>query len=783
MIRLMSAWSVLSAVVLLVTGGTAGGAVLTLAEDGRSDYVIVIARDAPEGIRYAARELAFFVREMTGAELSTVDDSSPAGDFEFVIGETNRKRLGDVPENLQPHRLEGLVILPEGKKLFIMGNSSRGTLYGVYDLLEQELGVRFLTVGPVAIDHGQVTLGAVNHVPSRPTLRVDITARRYDPPLEYRNICWPPDDSTWSVRARLNATWGHVPMRKMLGGVKWVGPSFVHTFDSLVPTAKYFDEHPEYFSLIDGKRRREYDGLVTQLCMTNPAVLRIATLEVRDWIKAGRVHADDKLIASVTVNDSGNHCKCVPCKTVNAEEGVDEGGTLIRFVNAIAREVRDENPNVLIETLGYAGTRPTRTPPEDNVMIRWVGGGWQGRTIEDSPSQLSQLLQWEKLIGAGGLYSWFNLPNTQEMLYPVPNLLNIDHNIRFLVDHKVTGIFALASWGPGTDVFALRSYLLGRCMWRPSTDGTAAIQEFCELYYGKEAAPLIMEYLDEFHAGQTRLLRTEGYLKKRRATFSGEVPYNANALLARAEEAATTPVRKLRVAELRMQPWYFMVNEAYGTTGTLVRFPDRDWHFRYDGRQDESIRGDREGWAKLSAFDDGWRRIDINRHWTFQGEERRGTAWYAIDFEMPAVDAAAKPALSFGAVDGDFEAYIDGEKVGERYGVPLYHVWQHHFYLELPKPIDPGRHVLTLRVKKDFSASGVWKPVAIVDLAAPIAPDLHEAAARLREVSEDVGAYRISEAYGGDRMTAMEKVLWPNLETFLKHRPEPGSGNAGSDGP
>ena len=107
-------------------------------------------------------------------------------------------------------------------------------------------------------------------------------------------------------------------MRKMLGGVKWVGPSFVHTFDSLVPTAKYFDEHPEYFSLIDGKRRREYDGLVTQLCMTNPAVLRIATLKVRDWIKAGRVHADDKLIASVTVNDSGNHCKCVPCKTVNA---------------------------------------------------------------------------------------------------------------------------------------------------------------------------------------------------------------------------------------------------------------------------------------------------------------------------------------------------------------------------------------------------------------------------------------------------------------------------------
>ena len=70
-----------------------------------------------------------------------------------------------------------------------------------------------------------------------------------------------------------------------------------------------------------------------------------------------------------------------------------------------------------------------------------------------------------------------------------------------------------------------------------------------------------------------------------------------------------------------------------------------------------------------------------------------------------------------------------------------------------------------------------------LDPTGRLAGERVEAAARLREVSEDVGAYRISEAYGGDRMTAMEKVLWPNLETFLKHRPEPGSGNAGSDGP
>ena len=40
-----------------------------------------------------------------------------------------------------------------------MGNIPRGTLYGVYDFLHEELGCRFLAP-------------EVNHVPSKPTLKV-----------------------------------------------------------------------------------------------------------------------------------------------------------------------------------------------------------------------------------------------------------------------------------------------------------------------------------------------------------------------------------------------------------------------------------------------------------------------------------------------------------------------------------------------------------------------------------------------------------------------------------
>ena len=37
--------------------------------------------------------------------------------------------------------------------------------------------------------------------------------------------------------------------------------SYVHTFNSLVSPDKYFDSHPEYFSMIDGRRVKDHGQL------------------------------------------------------------------------------------------------------------------------------------------------------------------------------------------------------------------------------------------------------------------------------------------------------------------------------------------------------------------------------------------------------------------------------------------------------------------------------------------------------------------------------------------
>ena len=95
----------------------------------------------------------------------------------------------------------------------------------------------------------------------------------------------------WALMMKLNVHEGRDPR----WGVNGKLHSFSHSFKRLVPAEHYFDEHPEYFSLVDGCRRRDE----SQLCCTNPAVVDVvcATLKQR------MVDHPDKTIFSLGQND------------------------------------------------------------------------------------------------------------------------------------------------------------------------------------------------------------------------------------------------------------------------------------------------------------------------------------------------------------------------------------------------------------------------------------------------------------------------------------------------
>ena len=126
------------------------------------------------------------------------------------------------------------------------------------------------------------------------------------------------------MRNRLNGKYS-LATEEWGGKIDYQG--FVHTFNGLVPPEEHFATHPEYFSEIDGQRVGER----SQLCLTNPDVLRVATETVYRWIAENPAAS----IISVSQNDWHNYCQCANCSALAEKEG-SQSGPLLHFVNGIA---------------------------------------------------------------------------------------------------------------------------------------------------------------------------------------------------------------------------------------------------------------------------------------------------------------------------------------------------------------------------------------------------------------------------------------------------------------
>jgi len=745
---------------LSIGSGAQAAQPLHLASNGNTPYAIVIGGEACEAEQFAAKELAYFLGEMAGARFPIRRDGEPASSAEIVLGRTNRRRLEEVPAALRPGASEGFVVLREGQELLILGKIPRATLYGVYDFLEVELGVRFLAA-------------EVNHTPRRTTLTCDVASRKYDPPLEYRNLY---SDAQWAVRSRINATWGWVPMRTMLGGCEYVGRS-CHSLPALLPHDEHFDSHPEYFALRDGRRRRKAAHRRSHPCLMSRDVLDIVVLNVGRTIESYRRHKGlfnpySQVVVPVEYDDHGQVCQCVECRVVNETEGT-AGGTLFRFLNAVAAAIENEHPEVSIATLAYGNTEtpPKRTRFRKNVTIRFAPIRSDfARRLDDPNSPLNRavhenLLVWSRICEK--LHVWNYYTNFHSFFTPYPNLRVIDHNIRLLYKHGMRGLYAQSTQTRGSELRELRHYVLAKCMWRPETDGRTTMEEFCRLYYGN-GGRAVMEYVDflhDYHSGRVdpdhgNLLTCYGSPKYRHSYDDGFVA-EAEAILARAEAAARTKDEKARVAVARLPVWYLMLTKEFGREGNVLSLPV-EWWFKLD----PDDVGLREGWQKAAAFQ-GWGRIRTDNFWTKQGYGYHGVAWYATPLDVPVSAAGRSLSLYFGSVDGTCDVFVDGDKVGEQKKPPAV-MWNQGFYLPLRGTLEAGEHTLVVRVEKKSHAAGIWRPVSLIDCSQPPSDKLKTAGLRFIEVSKAAGVRRMAEEYGEPRAI---KNFYAQIEALLRRGP------------
>ncbi len=314
--------------------------------------------------------------------------------------------------------------------------------------------------------------------------------------LEYREpYTFDCMDGDWAARNRMNSSSARLEARHG-GRVRFADGFFVHTFARLVPPAKYFARHPEYFSLVNGKRQNGY----AQLCCTNEDVVRICTDEIRAAMRA----QPDATVFSVSQNDADLHCECPRCQALARREG-SQGAPVLYLVNRVAEAVEKEFPGKAVETLAYQWTRrpPKAMRPRPNVIVRLC-------SIEccfshplatcDSPQNRAfraDLEAWSKV--SPRLWVWDYATDFANYLLPFPNQRVRRPNIRFYVANHVKGIFEQDTYEtPNSELAALGGYLTAKFLWDPDYDQDRAMNEFLGGYYGKAAGP-IRQYIDLLH--------------------------------------------------------------------------------------------------------------------------------------------------------------------------------------------------------------------------------------------------------------------------------------------
>lgn len=290
---------------------------------GDGKPAVVVTADLPTPLaRYAANELVSHVKAATGVTLPVVTESAipPGSAPRLYLGMTKAAREQGIGSGaLAP---ESFVMRSVGKDLYIVGeegkddplsayNSKCGTLFGVYELLERCLGVRWLWPGPLGTytppRSGDIRLAAVDET--------------VVPRLAYREINWAGVRAV-AIQKRRQLTEAEKQLgfspeglvrygydlqaylrRHRMGGMDRK-PATGHYFGGW--WKRYGAEHPEWFMMGKDGTRGPSKGMGDEqvpMCVSNPDLHRFI---VDHWGGKGDIRLGEV--------DWPDACHCPACR-------------------------------------------------------------------------------------------------------------------------------------------------------------------------------------------------------------------------------------------------------------------------------------------------------------------------------------------------------------------------------------------------------------------------------------------------------------------------------------
>lgn len=375
-------------------------------------------------------------------------------------------------------------------EIVIASSTLQGLSNGIFSFLEDKLGCMF-----VATDYDYIpTLKDINLAGGESLDIPDIKWRYvygYEAERHQKGIMGESslkeDYFDWHTKVRLNGA----------GCDDWF--NWCHTSFVYISPEKYFKDHPEYFSLYHGRRCYEQGPVSGQLCYTNEDVYRIISEQVlQEMAENPDLHVWDVSQMDTWIN-RGVGCQCKNCKAIDDREGTPMG-SILAFVNRLAKEVKEKYPDNYISTLSYnySVKPPKNMVPEDNVIIKLcLMPGDSASSLMNPTSKVAKtdkkiVEDWSKI--AKNIVLWEYDVNFSNYTMPHPALAYVEENHKFLKENNTYGIFHQMAHSKGGIDAELSSYVYAKSMWDVEVDCSKLMAKYMQVYYGKAASKMTEYY-------------------------------------------------------------------------------------------------------------------------------------------------------------------------------------------------------------------------------------------------------------------------------------------------
>jgi hypothetical protein len=583
--------------------------------DRKPVAALVIPDDALPVVREAAGELQYHVRRATDAELPIVPESQrPAGTLCVFLGPCAATKALDVDLATLPPN--GYVIRNAPGALHLAGDDSPGdvfwiqhgnrtrvgTLFAVYELLETQLGVRWLWPGPLG-----------EAIPAAASLRLEVADQVGKPSFIHTRWrdggIYMAGTKGWAVsenRSRfLNEQGKWLRRHRFAMGINM---DMTHSFTTW--WERFGKDHPEYFNLLpDGTRRPDplYEGghpSLVAMCVAQPAVWQ---QKVAEWAEK-RSPAAPYLDASE--NDTPGLCVCPLCLALDvqdpastapfasraeaARQAYAEGrkdwyqalGSLsdryARFYLALQQQAETVDPRAVV--MGYAYANYVKPPLETRLNERVIVGIVPGLMFPWTPAKRQAFReQWDGWSAAGARL----LLRPNYMLdghcFPINVARALGEDFSYAAQHGLIGTdFDSLTGQYGTQGPAL--YVLARLHDAPAMAPEQCLDEYFAAF--GPAAAAVRAYFDHWEAVSGGItedayaaadLHWSRLYRDADTFFTAEAMVRGRELLQAAEEAAVGEAtatarvaflaKGLRNAELTLAA--ARAYREYRQTGTL----------------------------------------------------------------------------------------------------------------------------------------------------------------------------------------------------------------------